>query len=357
MPSSPTAQPPEPSFAEWCNQTAASAWRGTRDAAIGFMAWIRHEPAQAALWTVLIGGLVYFYAFYNVFMNGTESTAVWAWRGWNEENDQQHCVFILPLMAFLFWYHRDELADAVKEPSTRGMAFVVAGVITFVLAARSLQPRFAIVSAPLIIYGAAEFLGGRAFARVFIFPCLLMLFMIPIGGVVQSTVALQLLASKSVGFVCGLLGIHVQTMGTQIIVDGHPFEVAGGCSGIRSLMAMTMLTALYVHFTQKEAWKQFVIFGCSLLFALVGNSIRLLSVVLVAKWYDPVFAGKQYHDYSGIVFFIFAVLTMVSFSNVLNRDWSGLTRLLSARDPAPAVKDGKSSEQKQKPASPISYDY
>jgi exosortase len=321
--------------------------------------WLRREPVQTLLFALVGAVLIYFFGFYRVFVNGAESTAVWAWRGWNEENDQEHCRFILPLIGYLLWHHRAALTAAVKRPSGRGLAFVIAGVVMFVLAVRCLQPRFAIISLPLIVYGAAEYLGGRTFARVFIFPCLLMLFMVPVGGVIQGTVSLQLLASKTVGALCGALGIHVQIVGTTIIVDGHPFEVAGGCSGIRSLMAMTMLAALYVHFTQRETWKQFVIFAGSIVFALVGNVARLFTVVLVAKWYDPGIAGGLYHDYSGFVFFPIAVLAMVGFGNLLNRDWSGMGRhvaqTLAAPDVAPA--DGAPKAEERKAASPISYDY
>ncbi len=320
--------------------------------------WLRRDPLQALLLAAIAGLLVYFYGFYSVFVNGSESTAVWAWRGWNEENDQEHCLFIPPLIVFLFWYHRGALADAIKRPETRGLFFVIGGVLLFVAAVRCLQPRFAILSLPLIVYGAAEYLGGRPVARVFIFPCLLMLFMVPIGGVIQGTVTLQLLASKTVGALCGLLGIAVEIVGTKITVDGHEFEVAGGCSGIRSLMAMTMLSALYVHFTRQDTWKQFVIFAGSILFALIGNVARLFTVVLVAKWWDPKIAGGLYHDYSGFVFFPFAVITMVSFSNLLNRDWTRLGqrlgKTLAAPDkPAASV----APEAERKPSSPISYDY
>lgn len=344
MSASPTATLPPISFGE----------AGAR-----FAGWLRREPVQAFLAALIAALLIYFFGFYRVFVNGTESTAIWAFRGWNEENDQEHCRFILPLIGFLLWYHRAALAAAVKRPDTRGLAFVVGGVVMFVLAVRCLQPRFAIVALPLIVYGAAEYLGGRAFARIFIFPCLLMLFMVPIGGVIQGTVTLQLLASKTVGALCGLLGIGVQIVGTTIIVDGNPFEVAGGCSGIRSLMAMTMLAALYVHFTQRETWKQFVIFAGSVVFALVGNVARLFTVVLVAKWGDPKIAGGLYHDWSGFVFFPIAVLAMVGFSNLLNRDWSHTDRrvkkTLAAPDEAAAAAAPKDAGRK--PTGPISYDY
>lgn len=332
------------------------------ETAAGIFAWVRRDPLGALLLAVIAGVLVYFFGFYQVFMNGTQSTAEWTWRGWNDENDQVHCRFIVPIIALIFWLRRGDLMAAVKAPSTRGLAFVIVGIVFFVLAVRCLQPRIAIVALPLIVYGAAEFVGGRDLARIFIFPCLLMLFMVPIGGVIQGTVSLQLLASKTVGALCALLGIHVQIIGTTINVDGHSFEVAGGCSGIRSLMAMSMLAALYVYFTQKEAWKRWVIFGCSILFALVGNIARLFSVVLVAKWWNPEIAGGPYHDLSGlIVFFPCAVLVMVAFGNLLNRDWSHararLAKTITAPDTEPnsPATDGEAGERK--PASPISYDY
>jgi exosortase len=192
-----------------------------------------------------------------------------------------------------------------------------------------------------------------------------MLFMVPIGGIIQGTVTLQLLASNTVGAICGLLGIHVQIVGTNIVVDGHSFEVAGGCSGIRSLMAMALLAALYVHFVLEKPWRQWTVFGCSILFALVGNVARLFTVVLVAKLWDPRIAGGLYHDYSGFVFFPFAVLAMVGFGNLLSRDWestgAGLTKTLTARDKPPTIEaDGAgdaAAEDRPKSTSPISYDY
>src|SRR5258708_154589 len=89
--------------------------------------WLRREPLGAVLLMASAAALVYFFGFYRVFMNGTESTAEWAWKGWNEENDQEHCRFIVPILLFLFWHQREELLAAVKRPSGRGLAIVVGG--------------------------------------------------------------------------------------------------------------------------------------------------------------------------------------------------------------------------------------
>jgi exosortase len=328
------------------------------------LAWVRREPLGAFLLLASLAVLAYYFGFYKVFMNGGQSTAEWAWRGWNEENDQEHCWLIPPVILFVLWYQREDLFKVVKAPSFRGMAFIVAGVLLFVMAVRCIQARLAILALPVLTYGVAEYLGGRKFARHFIFPCLLMLFMVPIGGVIQGTVSLQLLASKTVGLLCGVLGIHVQIIGTNIVVDGHSFEVAGGCSGIRSLMAMTLLAALYVYFAIDGPWRKWIVFAGSVVFALIGNVARLFTVVLVAKWWDPKIAGGLYHDYSGFVFFPIAVLAMVSFGNLISRDWNatgnGLTK--KSLEPESAPKDQESREddstqREPKPAGPISYDY
>ena len=97
--------------------------------------------------------------------------------------------------------------------------------------------------------------------------------------------------------------------------------VAEGCSGIRSLIAMAMLTAIFVHVTQNRLWKKIVIFAFSVVFAIVGNIGRLFGVVLVAKFIDPKLAAGIYHDYSGWIFFPVALLAMYFVSRLVNADF------------------------------------
>jgi exosortase/archaeosortase family protein len=122
--------------------------------------------------------------------------------------------------------------------------------------------------------------------------------------------------------------VKIEASGTTIrsLDGGFNFEIAEGCSGIRSLMAMTTLTALYAHFTQTVLWKKLTLFGSSIIFAVVGNIGRIFTVILVAKFYDPEFASGLYHDYSGFVFFPIAVAAMVATGNLLNARWKDLYR-------------------------------
>jgi len=126
-------------------------------------------------------------------------------------------------------------------------------------------------------------------------------------------------------------------------------------------MAMTMLAALYVYFVLRKPWQQFVVFGGSILFALIGNIARLFTVVLVAKWWSPEIAGGLYHDYSGFVFFPIAVLAMVGMGNFLSRDWkhagTKIAKTLSEPDSHRPSHEAPAEAGEKKSASPISYDY
>jgi exosortase len=325
------------------------------------LGWCRRHPVDALLAAAALAVLVYFFGFFKIFINGSHSTALWAWEAWNPENNQEHSVLVLPIFFFLLWYHRGELASTRKESWNGGLFIMACGVGCFVLAARALQPRISIFALPLIIYGAVGYLWGRATARILLFPCVFLLFMIPVGGLVQGTVSLQILVSSVCNALASIFGVKIEATGTTIrSLDGSfNFEIAEGCSGIRSLMAMTTLTALYVHFTQREWWKKGVIFAGSLVFAVVGNIVRIFTVILVAKFISPTFAAKIYHDYSGFVFFPIAVLAMVGFAHLVNLDWAAIV----TQRMEPITPEGNLPDLPDKPAesskapSPVSYDY
>jgi exosortase len=167
--------------------------------------------------------------------------------------------------------------------------------------------------------------------------------MTPMGGVVQGTVPLQVMTAKAIQVLSYLFGIPIQVDGSNIISSDNrfePMEVAGGCSGIRSLMAMMTIAALYAYGTMRGPIRGLLLFGGSLIFAVLGNFARVFSVVLFARFLDPKTATGLYHDYSGFVFFPVAVLAMVGFGGLINRDWNADVERWFPSTPGPAVEAG-----------------
>lgn len=287
--------------------------------------FVRREPLSAFLLATIIATLVYFFGIVplfirGIFIHGASSVVAWAWQAWNPGMNQEHSKLVPLIFLWLIFYHRHDIARASKEGSNKGLIFIFAGIILFVLGARCLQPRMALGSLPFLIYGGVFYLWGKQVARIILFPCAFLIFLIPFGAIEQATFRLQFVITSAIGFLSKLVGLHIDAVGTTLTAsDGQfNFMIAEGCSGIRSLTAMAMITAIYVHLTQDRLWKKIVIFGFSVVFAVVGNIGRLFSVVLVAKFIDPKLAAGIYHDYSGYFFFPIALLAMYLFSKLVN---------------------------------------
>jgi exosortase len=285
--------------------------------------WIKREPVSALLLATILATLVYFFGFVPLFIkgmfsSGVGSTAAWAWQAWT--GNQVHSRLVPFISLGLVVYHWKAIRAAPKSGSNWGLAFVAIGISLFLLAARCLQPRIALASLPFLIYGSVVYLWGKQVGRIVLFPCAFLIFMIPVAAIEQGTFRLQFIITSTVGFLSNLVGIKINTLGTTLTAADNSFNfgIAEGCSGIRSLFAMTMVTALYVHFTQREIWKKAVILVFSIVFAIAGNIGRIFTVILVAKFINPSLAGGIYHEYSGFVFFPIALLAMVAFSNLIN---------------------------------------
>ena len=289
--------------------------------------WCRANPAQALLFAALLGVLGYFYFGLKAFMALSTTAAQWMMSGWNEENDQQHCWAVVPVALLLVLLRWREIEARPKKGANSGLWFVGLGVLFYVVGIRCAEARYTIFALPPLFYGAVRFLWGAQVARTVLFPCVFLLFMVPVGGVVQGTVPLQLLTAKAIRLLSSVFGIPIIVDGSTLSSpDGRfePMEIAGGCSGIRSLMAMTMLAALYAYFTSRGPVRGFILFGCSIIFAVLGNFARVFSVVLFARFLDAKTATGLYHDYSGLVFFPVAVAAMAGMGSLLNRDWAGM---------------------------------
>lgn len=335
-----------------------------------FVAWCRREPLGAVLLAAIFGVIAFFYFGVKAFQLLTQTSVEWMVSGWNAENDQEHCWAIIPIALLLVVLRWRDLQAAPKTPCNKGLWFLAAGILAFIAGIRCIEGRYTIFALPLLAYGMTRYLFGAAVARIVVFPCVFLLFMTPMGQVVQSTAGLQSKTAAVIHHLSSFFGIPLHVEGARIIsLDGRfePLQVAGGCSGIRSLMAMLMLSALYSYFVIRTPMRGLVLFALSIVFAVLGNFARVFSVVLFARFIDPKTATGLYHDYSGFVFFPVAVLAMVGIGNLLNRNWGGALQRWNTVPPtvnasaleAPAASDTRIAEagEKKAPEAPKTYDY
>jgi len=289
--------------------------------------WVRRNPLHALLTVALVGTIIYFFGFLRLFANHSQAIWPWAWIRFLPQYNQEHSKIIPLIVLGLIWYHRKALTVAPKKGSNVGLIFVFAGILFYIVGARALQPRVSLFGFPFLLLGIVWFLWGKQVARILLFPSALLFFMIPLGAIEQMTFRLQFLSTGIVTALGHLFGMGIHSVGTSIYPASGDwgFDIAEGCSGIRSLIAMVMISAVYVHLREPKLWKKVTIVAFSVMFAVIGNAGRLFTIIIVARLGFPKFAGGIYHNWSDWVFFPIAVFSMFGFAKLLNINWKSMS--------------------------------
>jgi exosortase len=123
---------------------------------------------------------------------------------------------------------------------------------------------------------------------------------------------MQLIATKAAHWGAGLCGVETIVEGTNISsASGNwdTYSIAGGCSGMRSLMALIMVSIAWGYLADKLVlWKRVALGLSAIPLSIVANAFRVSSIFICAEYINPAFASKTWHDWSGLLFFFPASL-------------------------------------------------
>jgi len=267
-------------------------------------------PLDPVLWIAVglsVAVLLWFY--FGVTRYGVvrgESAFAWIKGAWNGETDYEHGVLFPFVIAGLIIYRLRELRASIGESNWWGLAVVLLGVVFYVIGYRTLQPRITLGALPFLMWGSALYFWGWRVAKILIFPIFFFWLAIPLPSFQQATTHLQLLATSLAHHGADLFGVETYVKGTTILpVKGNwkPLDIATGCSGIRSLMALLMISAAWAYVAKLAMWKKVLLFLSAVPLAILGNSLRVVSIFVIAEYGNAEWASGQWHDWSGLLLF------------------------------------------------------
>lgn len=265
--------------------------------------------------------LLLMYTVYPAFPTSSGRTlAGWAWTACNSQNGFLHGRFIPFAFCVMLWIAWQRTKDQKINPSYWGLAALGLGLLLYLLAMRTIQPRLALIGVPFSIIGLAHFAFGFQITKAIIFPAFFFWFTIPVPGLEAAlTGNLQTLITRSCYHLGTFVGMDLTSSGSTISVKGSDLDIAEGCSGIRSLMALTMIAAVYANYTQKSLWKKAVLFASSFPLAIIGNFGRIFTILILSQMGFGDFGKKTWHDWAGLLlFFPIALSGLYLFDYLLN---------------------------------------
>jgi len=274
------------------------------------------------LLTVLVGilGILYFEVLWDLVGD------------WYNNPDYSH-GFLVPLMSGYFvWERRQSLQSVFVQPSLWGVPLLAFGLFMLVVGSIGAELYTQRASLIIVIAGLVLLILGKEFVFKLSLPIAFLFFMIPLPAIVVNTIAfpLQIFAAQTATFCLFNLGIPVLREGNLIALAGTTLEVAEACSGLRSLLSLLTLGAIYAYFSQDSTWKRWALIFCSIPIAIIANAMRVTGTGVLAHTWGPEAAEGFYHTFEGWLIFIVAFILLLGCGSVLSRLGKGKFRGESA---------------------------
>lgn len=232
-------------------------------------------------------------------------------------NDSAPAV-ILVLSAWLFyrrWYRLEGLPRSTS-PAALILFCVTTSIGIHLWSVYTRAEDLQVISLVLAISALIMcFWGGRGLRALWL-PIAFLLFAIPMPAPLLLAIVweLQMWTANFAGALLYMIGIPVLVSGDQILRATQTFQVIEGCSGLRSIETLTMLTVLMIDLFSRRGWHAALLLLSAPLVAFLLNGLRVLTLIL-----NPHSEIVAIHNLQGIAILLVGLLLVYGLDLILER--------------------------------------
>ena len=234
--------------------------------------------------------------------------------------DYHHAYFILPVSAWLSWRLCKQYKISIKPTSLYeniiGLIFLTFGAILFAygtLHGYNLLSTFSLIP---VLAGYISFMFGLKVLRLFWFPLLYLILLIPPSSGILDNITLPMryfITDLSQSFLT-LLRYQVIREGLILSLNGNEIYMGAPCSGFRSLITLLSLGLVYAYISSGNIKTKLCLVLTIIPIALLGNLIRVISVCLAVNHFGSK-VGNIIHDIGGYAIFIILIIGLITLEN------------------------------------------
>jgi exosortase len=253
--------------------------------------------------------------------------------------DYTYCLFVPPIFAYLVYLRWDELERAPIRQSYLGLGLIILGIAVYWFGMRAGNQYFGYASVQILLAGVILWLWGGAVFRLLLFPWAFFVFAWPVPFL-DPIIAfpLRMVMSTMASHILPMIGIPCLQNGTALLSPGDvlhnipvgsrfQIDIADPCSGIRSLFALLMFSALFGYLFLPRLWQQWAIFLSAFPLAILGNLARVIMLVLGSICFGSSFAigttenPSWFHEGCGFLIYGVALGAEFGLASLLTRKW------------------------------------
>jgi len=241
-------------------------------------------------------------------------TLRWLAYEWWSNDYYSHGVLVPLVSAFFAWRL---LPRVERRPSNLGLFLLIAALAVYLVALFERAFFLAALGMIALFAGVVFYLWGAAALRRLAFPLAFLVFMVPLPFIEASSLPMAQFTGGVSGAVVQALGMDVIVEGMAVTLPNANLVVGAQCSGLRSIVALLTLVAVFAYVVEGSWPRKLLLALMAVPIAILGNVLRVSSLLWVADRWGVEAGFTYYHDYSGIVFFLFAFACLILFARLL----------------------------------------
>lgn len=218
-----------------------------------------------------------------------------------QRDEEQTHILLAPIIAlWMVLARRIRLRTTSPRGSLGGLALILVGAVGSHLGFRYSVDVAWHGGAVLMLIGAIVAVTGRHLFFAFLPAFAVLVFMVPVPGIVRQTIALPLQTWTAIATqaVLETVGVEVERASNVLLVNGQQIAVAEACNGLRMVWALILVTYAFAFSIPLRGTTRALLLLFSPIVAIVGNVARLVPTAALYGFADRDLADR-FHDLSG----------------------------------------------------------
>jgi exosortase len=274
----------------------------------------RHtEGRSSARWVGLVLLLGCFFLAY-------WRTLYWLVDRWFADPYMGGALVIAPLVAYLIWQRREEVAALPVRGTAWGWPLLILAAGMHWLSIWIGYPHSSALSLVPLAVGVTIVGWGTAAARRLAAPLALIVFVTPVPLVLDPlTFPLRTLSTGLAAILPKATGMQCTVVGTSIHMAGYSLMVDIPCSGLRSIWSLLFGASLAAFLLSFNWWQTGTLLLLSFPLGMGDNVLRIDTSVVLGNIFGGAVAEHYFHSFAGLVCFSISLLILVGLAGGIAR--------------------------------------
>ena len=270
------------------------------------------------------GGLLVGLLSLGLFLYAYHETFQWLFERYDNPDSHYSHGYLIPFISgYLIWLKRKELVELPRTSSSVGLWLIIAALLVHVVSIWTHTFFTSGFSILVLVLGLCLYLYGTELTKRIAFPIAFLSFMFPLPMRVISAISfpLKMLVANLGTAIMARTGMPIVREGAMIHLTNASLSVGDPCSGIRSLIALMAMGALYAYLLRGSFARKLLIFLLMIPVAIATNVLRVCTLIFVAdklgsQWASP---DHWFHTTSGLAVFVISMAILFGIMRVLER--------------------------------------